>query len=248
MQNYADVLESYLIPAEEGFVDNMKDFFSDKNKVIKAAVAAVAGIVLSVAGIRAAMNKYKTNRIFAPYLPAKAIAVILVSKKYDSVQYNTNIFELLQAGAKIVQQAETYYNELNKLCVEAAARKRSLFNDPTDAIVVLNKLRDYFTEACDTTLANIASGEEVTVTKEDAELGELENALNSYVGVCDAMITKKAHIFDAFSTELSYWTGAHTYEVHKHAPEYSLQVALDKYCKALDRFHETIINIKIKRK
>ena len=247
MQNYADVLESYLIPAEEGFVDNVKDFFSDKNKVIKAVVAAVAGTVISIAGIRAAMNKYKTNRIFAPYLPAKAAYIILVSKKYDSIQCNTNIFELLKAGTEIVQKAEPYYNELAKVCLNASG-DTSYTKDSSDAIVVLKNITEYFNNACDSILSKIAPGEEVTITKEDAELGELENSLKQYVEVCDEMFVKQRNIYNAFSTERQVYVGNGNYKISRNSPEFSLQVVLDGYGKALDRFHETIINIKIKRK
>lgn len=247
MQNYAEVLESYLIPAEEGFGENVGNFFKSNEKAIKIAIGTVVGAILTIAGVRTAMKTYKTNRIFAPYLPAKAISVILGSKKYDSVQYNTNIFELLKTGTEIVQKAEPYYNELNKACLNALMDS-SYVKDSSNAIIALKKLTEYFNDACDSILSKIASGEEVMITKEDAELGDLEDSLKLYINTCDQMFVKQRNIYNAFSTERKEYVGNGNYNVSKRAPEFTLQVTLDGYGKALDRFHETIINIKIKRK
>ena len=62
------------------------------------------------------------------------------------------------------------------------------------------------------------------------------------------MFVKQRNIYNAFSTERKEYVGNGNYNVSKRAPEFTLQVTLDGYGKALDRFHETIINIKIKRK
>ena len=59
-ENYAEVLEGYLIPAEEGFVGSIKDFFSNIDRDLAVALGVIGGTLtlISLPVIATAKNIY----------------------------------------------------------------------------------------------------------------------------------------------------------------------------------------------
>ena len=100
MQNYADVLESYLIPAEEGFGDVLKNICDRIRKVIHALIERFKAIIAKIRGLK---NKQSSKEeVVAELEPA--------AEKFED-----NLFaavDKVYKGQNLISQ--TYISKLSK--------------------------------------------------------------------------------------------------------------------------------------
>ena len=238
-KNYSDVLESYLIPAEEGFKETFKSFFNEDN--LMKTVMTIAAAVISFPIVSSAVKKYKTNRLLAPFAPAKAMTIIINNKKYKTVQFNSNIYDYIAEASNIIVNAEKLFNNLNKAVVS---------KDENKAIVAFDAITTYFENATDNNFTNISDGENITADKDSADVENLRNALNKYLRTCEKCLASCEDIYDIFTEDIYVPSETkYGYYVKKTVyPNKSLEKAITYYQEVIEQFHAKVINIKIKRK
>ena len=233
-ENYADALESYIIPAEEGFKDSIK----------KIAIPAAIASVITVPIIKNALNNYKLNRIYRPFASAAAIEIILKDKKFKSIQYNSNIYELLEKGSEIIQESQKYFEALVKPVNEKNERV---------SYAVLTKIIEHFEDAIDYKLSDVPSGEVITADKNSVEVNSLKSAIVKYNRICSRMLEDKDNIYNNLisyeyvpSTHNEY--GEQNYTKKMIRPSNSIDTILKDYENILYTFHQMIIDVQIKMK
>ena len=251
MTNYAETLESYLIPAEESVIGSPDRL----SKFILGAFTAAGVALITTASIIKIVNSYKTNRIYAPFAPAKAISIIINGSKYESIKINSNIYELLKNAESVVHGSSKYFDALNKAMVDKSEK---------DAIIAIDNLTKYFRNAMDTKIAKVADGESITLYRGSSEISSLRSALSKYTEACDRIFTKRSAIYDAFTSQQIVIdtekvttidsegnrnvTYNHVPKIETLPPTKVTISALTEYQETLNRFHEKVIDIKIKRK
>ena len=250
-------LESYMINedieiAEEGFVNKVTD---NLPQIILGAFAAAGVISITTAGVISIIERYKLNRTYAPFAPAKAIYMIVNSAKYESIQVNSNIYDLLKTGESVIQGSVKYFDALNKAIVDKSEK---------DAVIAIDNLTKYFDNAVEQKFKNISAGETLTLYRGSADIRSLQSALREYTDRCDQIFTKNSAVYDAFTSRrvvvdtnkvttvdssgtrsVSY---QHSPKVEALPPSRVTVSALTEYKESLTRFHKKIIDIKIKRK
>ena len=137
MNSYAEVLESYLIPAEEGFMDKVK---AAANAIINAVIAMIKRLVNKIiAGVNYLKNKIKKSRDRKSDIGDNASPTNSVSKVSSTVKKDNQAGsatkalpdkaglnrKLNSATEKLVSSSRKINSTLNKMCSRAYSMTKS---------------------------------------------------------------------------------------------------------------------------
>ena len=141
MDNYASVLESYLIPAEEGLMDKIKDAGKRVVNFLKSLI-----------------DKIKQ---FIHFLKAKVLKIDVTKRGYDR-KINTVIHKLLTEYTKFMMQFHRGFSSLKISGIfELTDTEKSTQNDLYDSMNEFNESFDDYTNTALQLIANCHKNHEV---------------------------------------------------------------------------------------